>query len=503
MMPHILLQILGVPIVASLIIFLTRYQVGKKAGWIAGGSLLYTTYLLLMAGLRIYNGTPSIAEEYLFIAPDIRLGLLADGLSLPVALIANILCTVLVFYSIHYVEHRVEIIYEHLDDRRHLSYYTRFFYLFLFFPAGFMGISFASNLIVMYFFLELLTVTLYFLMAYFGYVQRVKIALMCLLWGIFSAVFFLAGSLMIYSQTGNFEISNIHTLAGNPLTFWIILIFLIGLCAKLAVFPFHVWMPWVHAEHPTCIAGLLAVYANIAAYIIVRVLILPLYNDFQVFGTPIMVMALITMIYGSLLTMAQDDIKRVAACSTISQIAYSMLGIGALTTVSLEGGMFFFLSHIMGKTIFFSTAGMVVYVTGIRDIKNLGGLARKMPITALLWICGAMMLSGFPPFSSFTAEWIMFTGIFERGASDSTAMMVGIVGCMCILLTVGYAFLAVKNVFYGELKPHLEAATIKDPPISMYAPLLLLVALSIVIGMYPKLVMNLIHPVIGAALIHS
>ncbi|MDD5154363.1 MAG: complex I subunit 5 family protein, partial [Desulfovibrionales bacterium] len=420
-MPNILLQIIFVPALISIFIFLARYQIGKKAGWLAGYGLLYTTYLLFSAGLRIYGGMPNIHEEYLLIAPNIRLALFADGLSVAVAFIANVLCTVLCFYSIRYVDHRVEIIYGHLTEREDASYYTRFFYLFPFFPMGFMGISFAANLIAMYFFLEVLTVTLYFLMAYFGYVERVKIAMMCLLWGIFSAVFFLAGSLLIYSQLGSFEISKIPALAGNPLTFWIILIFLIGLFAKLAIFPFHVWMPWIHAEHPTCIAGLLAVYANIAAYIIVRILILPLFNDFQVFGIPIMVMALITMIYGSLLTMAQTDIKRIAACSTISQIAYSMLGLGALTMVSIEGGMFFFLSHIMGKTIFFSTAGLVVYTTGIRDIRNMGGLARKMPITALLWVSGAMMLSGFPPFSSFTAEWIMFTGIFERGASNSTA----------------------------------------------------------------------------------
>ena len=82
-------------------------------------------------------------------------------------------------------------------------------------------------------------------------------------------------------------------------------------------------MPWVHAEHPTCIAGLLAVYANIALYVLVRIIVLPLHDDLDVFRIPVMIMALITMVYGSLLTLAQDDVKRIAACSTISQISYS------------------------------------------------------------------------------------------------------------------------------------------------------------------------------------
>ena len=496
----VLLQIVFMPAVASLFIFLFRYRLGKKAGWVAALSLVYTTALLLATGVRIYQGTPQIHEEYLLISPNITLGFLADGLSICVGLISNVLCLVLSLFSIKYIDHRIELIYEGVDKEREISYYARFYYLFLYFPMGFMGVSFSTNLIGMYFFLEALTITLYFLMAYFGYIERVNIAMMCLLWGIFSAVFFLAGSLLVYSQAGSFEIAQIRTLAGNPMTFWIIAIFLVGLFAKLAVFPFHVWMPWVHAEHPTCIAGLLAVYANIAAYIIVRTLVLPLYHDFQVFGPIIMVLALITMIYGSLLTMAQTDIKRVAACSTISQIAYSMLGIGALTAVSIEGGMFFFLSHIMGKTIFFSTAGIVVYVTHIRNIDNMGGLACRMPITALLFLSGAMMLSGFPPFSSFAAEWILFTGIFERGATNQLALVVGIIGVMAILLTVGYTFLAAKKIFYGPLSANLDKEYIKDPPLSMSLPLVFLVCLSAALGLYPKIIMDLMRPVISGTL---
>jgi len=497
----ILLQIVFIPALASLFIFLARYQLAKKAGWVAAASLTYTTILLLMAAYRIHLGTPHIYEEYLLISPNITMGLLADGLSVCVALISNILCLVLCIFSIRYIDHRIEIIYEGVDKRQDISYYTRFFYLFLFFPMGFMGVSLSTNLVGMYFFLEALTITLYFLMAFFGYIERVKIAMMCLLWGIFSAVFFLAGTLLVYSQIGTFEIAAMSRLAGNPMTTWIITIFLIGLFAKLAVFPFHVWMPWVHAEHPTCIAGLLAVYANIAAYIIVRTLVLPLYNDFQVFGPPILVLALITMIYGSLLTMAQNDIKRIAACSTISQIAYSMLGIGALTAVSIEGGMFFFLSHIMGKTIFFSTAGIVVYITHIRNIDNLGGLAYRMPLTCLLFLSGAMMLSGFPPFSSFAAEWIMFTGIFERGATDQLALVVGIIGVAAILLTVAYTFLAAKRIFYGPLPANLDVKTIHDPPWSMLLPLIFLVLLSMIIGLYPRIIMDMLQPVISGTLL--
>ena len=497
-MPGLLLQILVTPLFAAVAIFLARTKLARLSGWMAALALLYTTCLVVVAGIEVYGGKV-LYEEYLVIAPDIRLGLLADGLSFPTLAVVVLLCTALAFYSIHYVDHRVELLYHAASESVQIGHYTRFFYLFLFFPVGFIGSILSTNLVSIYFFLEVLTIALFFLMAYFGYVERVRVAFISLSWGIVGALFFLVGSLVVYSQVGSLEISDLPRMAGNHLVTGTIVVFLVGLLMKLAIVPFHVWMPWVHAEHPTCIAGLLAVYANLGLYIMVRVLVVPLGGDFETFSAPLMVLALVTMIYGSLLTMAQTDIKRLAACSTISQIAYSVLGVGALTTVSVEGGMFFFLSHIMGKTIFFSTAGIVVYVTGIRDMREMGGLARKMPVTAILWLMGCMMLSGFPPFSSFTAEWIMFTGVFERGLRTGPfGLAIAIGGVTAILLTVAYSFGAARRIFLGPLSPALEGKNVTDPPWTMTVPLLLVAATSILLGLYPRLVMDLLHTVIGA-----
>ncbi|EFI35013.1 NADH/Ubiquinone/plastoquinone (complex I) [Desulfonatronospira thiodismutans ASO3-1] len=499
MIPSILVQIIFIPALVALLIFLFRYQLGKNAGWLAVIGLAYTTGLLLVALTSVSQGDPIKVDYQILINPDIRFSLLADGLSIAVALICNILCLVLCIYSIKYVDHRIELIYEGATYKEEVSYYSCFFYLFLFFPLGFMGVSFAADLVVLYFFLEVLTIILYFLMAYFGYYERVRVATMCLIWGIFSAVLFLAGVLIIYSQIGTFQIDQLHQMSGNPLAFWAILIILIGMFAKLAIIPLHVWMPWVHAEHPTCIAGLLAVYANIAAYVIVRTLVLPLYDDMQVFGPPIMILAVATMIYGSLLTLAQTDMKRIPACSTISQSAYSMLGIGALTAAGIEGGLFFFLSHIMGKTVFFSTCGLVVYMTHIRNINHLSGLAYKMPITAVLFMCGGMMLAGIPPFSSLPAEVIMFTGIFER--ADAVGITTGILGLMAILLTVGYAFYFTMRIFFGKLPENLKNDDhIKDPPWLMTIPLIGVVLLAAFLGLYPSFILDLFDPVITQVL---
>jgi NADH-quinone oxidoreductase subunit M len=216
------------------------------------------------------------------------------------------------------------------------------------------------------------------------------------------------------------------------------------------------------------------------------------------FGPVLMVLALITMVYGSLLTLAQTDIKRLAACSTISQIAYSVLGLGALTAASVEGSMLFFLSHIMGKTVFFSTAGIVVYVTGIRDMNALGGLAARMPITATLWIAGSLMLSGFPPFSSFAAEWIMFTGIFDRGTmTGPLGLAVAIGGLTAVVLTVAYTFGAARKIFFGPLPPGLQDKDLHDPPWTMTLPLAIIAAVSMAVGLYPDPMLALLDTVLG------
>jgi len=499
MIPHILLQIVVVPVVASIVIFLTRSILGKKAGWITGITLIYTTALLCVAGLRVYRG--EIIHEKYPLGPEVSLNLLADGLSLPVALIINLICTALAFYSIHYVDHRIEVIYGEVDKKTWLIYYTRFFFLYLFFPAGFMGVSFATNLISMYFFLELLTIIpLYFIMAQFGYsdyITRYKVALICLFWGVAGATLFLIGVLLAYTQIGSFEISELKNLAGNPLTFWIALLVLLGMATKLAIVPFQVWMPWVHAEHPTCIAGLLAVYANIAAYVIVRVLVLPLHEDMKVFCLPILIFALITMVYGSFLTLAQSDVKRFCACSTISQISYSVFGIGALTIWGIEGGMFYFLSHILGKAILFSTAGILVYMTGIRDMRKMGGLWSKMPISAVLWISAALILSALPPTSGFVGKWILFGGAFRFAMHENIALPIVIVGLISTILTLVYTFLTAIRVFFGPLKPEVSSDSIKDPPLTMSVPLLALVVIALILGVYPKPLLALLHSVIG------
>lgn len=490
--PYLLAQAVLMPLLAAPLMAVIGNRIGKRVGWIVGGVLAYTNILMLVAAADVWGGGAPVLEEYAWSTAlfTLKMGFLGDGLSLPVALIMNTVCSVLVIFSINYLDHRIHAIYERESKPLNAFYYS----LFPLFSTGLVGIAFSTNLIEVYVFLDILLIPLYFIMDAFGYFQRHRVATMCFIWGFVAGAIFLMGSIMAYSQTGSFMISDLPNLVGTPLGIWAAFLMLLGMLIKLAVFGFHVWLPWVHAEHPTCIAGVLAAIVGIEAYLIARVFVLNLLPIFETFSVPLMVWAIITMVYGAYLTIAQDDVKRLFACSTIGQTAYTLLGLASCTAFGAAGGIFYFLSHSLGKAMLFSIAGIIVYRTGVRDMRQLGGLAKRMPVTATLCIMGAMILSAFPPLSGFPAEWIMFTGIFQPGVEGSmTSLALAVAGLFATFLTPVYTFWPVMRIFFGPSQPATENA--KEAPLTMLIPLIILAAISFLMGVYPEIITRFLVPI--------
>lgn len=494
--PYLLLQVVVVPMIAAVLcgVLGWKKKVGRNLSWIAFGSLAYTSLLLINAGWELWNGKSQLLEVYPWstVAINLRFGFLADGLSLPVALIMNIICTASALYSLKYIEHRVEVLY----GKENRQMYTIYYFLYLLFATGLMGIALSTNLIELFAFVELVLIPSYFLIDVLGYVDRHRIAMMYFIWNQAGAALFLIGIVLAYTgDGGSFDVSALHTISGTSLGFWVCLLILVGWLVKMATFGFHVWLPYAHAEHPTSIAAVIATIVGLGNYVIARLLFLQMYNTFLTFSLPLMVLALVTIIYGAFLTMAQDDVKRLYASSTISQTSYSLLGIASMTSLGVEGGIFYFLSHILGKCILFSIAGILVTQTGRRSIKEMGGLARKMPITATLCIFGSMILSAMPPLSGFQGEWILFGGLIQKGIQSSPiTLAVAILGIFATFLTVVYTFWPFIRIFFGELSPSLE--NVKEAPLSMTVPLIVLAGVSLVIGIYPNLITHLLNSVL-------
>lgn len=494
-----LLQVVIVPIIGALIAVIAGRRIGKRSAWISIISLAYTTLLLFIAGLDLWNGGNPILEQYHWntVVINIGFGFRADGLSLPLILVINFVLTASAIYSFRYMEHRIEQLYGKDEKGMYSIYYS----VFLLFSTGLAGLFLSTNLVELYVFVELVLIPSYFMIDLFGYVDRHRIAIMYFVWNHVGAALFLIGIVLASTATGNFEITSLstqalstHTLLGISFGFWVCLLVLVGWLIKMAVFGVHVWLPYGHGEKPTSFAAVVAPVVGSGGYVITRVLYGQLYASFQVFSIPLMILAVITIIYAAFLTMAQDDIKRLYACSTIGQTAYTLLGIGSMTSLGVMGGIFYFISHILGKCILFSVAGILVTQTGVRSIKELGGLARKMPLTATLCIVGSMILSAMPPLAGFQGEWILFSGVFQQGATSIIGLAIAVIGILATFLTAVYTFWPAVRIFFGQLPPSLE--NVKEAPLSMTIPLFALAIISFVIGVFPELVTRFLNTVI-------
>ena len=506
--PYSLVQVLLVPLIFTPITYIVGRATGKKTGWISFIPLAYSLLLLLgiaielpsmknvMYNNKVYNNT--YIESYDW-APVIRLsfGLQADGLSIWMLLTINILCLFISMYSIPYMEHRFHEqeheTGEHIGNKTYASYYT----LYLLYAVGMMGTVLSMNLIQFYLFYELMLVPSWAMINNYGYGERERIGMMYFLWTHVGAVILLAGILTSYWVTGSFEISALASVVGSPLAGWIAIAMLIGFFTKMAVFGLHIWLPYAHAEAPTPISALLSpAMIGIGAYAATRLVVIPMQPVFSQFSLIFSIWAVVTLTYGGLMALAQDDIKRFLAYSSVSQMGYIFLGLASATAYGVSGSIFHYISHGLGKCILFCVAGVLMTRAGTRSIKQMGGLADRMPVTATLALIGFFIIGGVPPTIGFISKFLIFSGVF-KGALDASVfspdqLIVAVVSIIMTALTIGYSLWTVRRIFFGPLPESLKE--VKEAPALMLVPMLVFAALAILIGIYPKLVTDYLLP---------
>jgi len=201
--------------------------------------------------------------------------------------------------------------------------------------------------------------------------------------------------------------------------------------------------------------------------------------------------ALITMVYGALMALVQDDIKRLLAYSSISQMGYILLGIASVQIDGVSGSMLHYLSHGMGKGILFMVAGIIiVQCHGTRSISKLGGLARKMPVTASAALIGFLTILGVPPTSGFISEFLIFFGLINSAMNPITLLkvVVAIGAVVSTALTAGYTLWTMKRVFFGPMPAEMEE--VHEAPLTMTVPLIILAATAILVGIFPDSVIG-------------
>ncbi|MGD2106423.1 MAG: NADH-quinone oxidoreductase subunit M [Nitrosopumilaceae archaeon] len=509
-MEYALLQAVFIPLLLSPI----AYILGRKMGatpvmWFTFAILLYTTILVIQAAL-----TGTTEEHYPWTAMFGEFGFLMDGLASPFAIMIYVLSTILVLYSKPYMIHKFHEQFE--EEQKHLQSSTGqstvvestsltnyvnaksglYFALYLVFAMGMLGTILATNLIEFYIFFEVMLIPAFFLVALWGDGPRRKIGLMFLFWTHAGAVVLLLGFLMIGLTIGSFDFADIQESAiPQDIVMLSAIAIAIGLGVKLAVFMFHIWLPYVHGSAPTPISALLSpVMIGIGAYGIFRLIVEFLPSAFAELSIWFHIWGLVTMIYGGAMALMQDDLKRLFAYSSISQMGYILFGIGSMSALGLAGAEMMYVTHALGKGILFMMAGVIIVRVGTRSITKLGGLAGKMPITAVCAVIGALTIMGVPPTSGFMGEWILFYGALETAIEDGStirAVTFGL-GLIATALTMSYILWMLKRVFFGKTPEHLE--NVKEGSWYMTAPMMVLAGFTIVVGIYPDIFLKTIIP---------
>jgi NADH-quinone oxidoreductase subunit M len=317
---------------------------------------------------------------------------------------------------------------------------------------------------------------------------------MFLFWTHAGAVVLLLGFLMIGLTLGSFDFADIReSEIPADIAMYSAVAISIGLGVKLAVFMFHIWLPYVHGSAPTPISALLSpAMIGIGAYGLFRLIVEFLPMTFADLAIWFHIWGLVTMIYGGAMALMQDDLKRMLAYSSISQMGYILFGIGSISVLGLAGAEMMYVTHAIGKGILFMMAGIIIVKVGTRSISKLGG--------AVCAVIGALTIMGVPPTSGFMGEWILFFGALETAIEEGStlrAVTFGL-GLVATALTMSYMLWMLKRVFFGKTPEHLEH--VKEGSWYMTAPMMVLAGFSIVVGIYPDIFLKTIIPYMSGVL---
>jgi NADH-quinone oxidoreductase subunit M len=472
MLPGTPLQIplLTLAVVAPIVLTPLTFLVGRVGGWRA--SAAFTTATLLIP-LAVFTAlTPAILsgsafhEEYTWVpALGLTVGFVLDSLSYPFAILISLVGFLASLYSVKYME------------REHGL--TSYFTLLQLFVAGMVGVVLVTNLFLFYIFWELMLIPSYALIAYWGTGNPRLIGFKYFVFTHAGALALLIGIAWLAALFNNLNIFELGALAAaadtalRPILTTIAALIFVGAAVKMAVFPFHTWLPDAHAEAPTPISVLLSgVMIKTGVYALARLVLGILPFAFIDFRELVAYLALASMLWGGVMALVQTDIKRLLAYSSISQVGYIVFGLAAGNAVGLQGGLFHVLNHGFAKALLFMAAGVLIHEVNERDIRKMGGLASKMPLTATAMLLGGLSIAGTPPLGGFMSEWMIFSGGVQAGWTWLVAAAI-----LATAITAGYYLRMVRAVFFGEAR-----LTAHDAPTTMSIPMSPLILLVVVLG---------------------
>lgn len=362
-----------------------------------------------------------------------------------------------------------------------------FYALMLLTQAGMMGVFVSFDCLLFYFFWELALIPAYFLCSQWGGEKRIAVTFKFFIYTFAGSLLMLIGILYLYYKTPDqsFSLNAFYNVAlsknEQSFLFWL---FFIAFAIKMPIFPFHTWQPDTYEQAPTAATMVLSgVMVKMGIFAVLRWLIpvFPLAVD--QFSHIIIILSVTGMLYASLIAIKQDDLKRLVAYSSIAHIGLMSAAIFAQQKIGLQGVMIQMFNHGINVIGLWIVADVIENKLGTRKFSQLGGLAQKAPVLAILLVVMALANVALPLTNAFVGEFLMFNGLFRYNIWMSA------VAGISIILAAVYTLNMVQKVFYGNTNVLTEQATEARPNVQWMLGILAVVI--IVLGVYPQPMIHL------------
>jgi NADH-quinone oxidoreductase subunit M len=467
------------PVAGALVIALLPKEQEQRAKWVAAGlsavvlaivAFLFVDYDRDAGGYQFIDSTTWLESDFSDFTLNYAVGL--DGLSLPLVLLTAFLGLVSVLIS-----WRI--------DLRPKEYFAWLLVL----ETSLLGVFSALDFVLFFLFWEIELIPMYFLISIWGSGNRVYSAWKYVLYTFFGSAFMLVGILTLGFTAGTFDIRElalIGDIQGAIIPAWAIFSLIIAaFLIKLPIVPFHTWLPDAHTDAPTAVSVILAgVLLKMGGYGILRMSFSIMPDVARDAAVWLAIIAAVSILYGAIMTLIQQDLKRLIAYSSVSHMGYVLLGASAIGTVGLTGASMQMLTHGLITGMLFVLVGMVYDRAHTRNIAELSGLAHRMPFITVMMVVAGLASLGLPSLAGFASEITVFLGTFEKHEALTIAGVIGIV------FAAGYILWTIQRVFWGEPDPKWEAL----PDATAWwerGPLLAMSLAILVLGIYPALMMDL------------
>ena len=402
-----------------------------------------------------------------------------DGLSLLFTLLILGIGLLVILYARYYLSERDSM--------------PRFYACLLLFMLAMLGIVLSGNLLQMWFFWELTSISSFLLISYWSHQPDArKGARMALTVTAAGGLALLAGILLIGQILGSYELSEILSQtavlqqhAAYPV---VLVLVLLGAFTKSAQFPFHFWLPNAMAA-PTPVSAYLHSATMVKAGIFLLARLYPLLSGTDLWFLTVTLTGLSTLLVGAYFALFQHDIKGLLAYSTISHLGLITLLLGLDTDLAAVAAIFHIINHAIFKASLFMTAGIIDHETGSRDMRKINGLWGFMPVTATLAMVASASMAGVPLLNGFLSKEMFFTQTLHQGVLGSLSWLIPVLATVAAIFAVAYSARFIHDVFFNG-KPIGLTKTPHEPPRYMRVPMEILVALCVLVGVFPEFIIG-------------